>query len=133
MKEKKKKSIEKMALAKGQKCKPLSPQKIIYSKTSATNNSFICRKSSQICKMFPKSPSKFVAVFSQIWEQSWKDPVKRKLMNDIWSSNKEFAAIMLKLGKEHACKNKKKITECVETVKNKYTSLHKASINTSLS
>ena len=67
MKEKKKKLIEKMALVKGQKCKPLSPQKIIYSKTSATSNSFICRKSSQICKKFPKSPSKFVTVLSHIW------------------------------------------------------------------
>ena len=122
-----------MALAKGKKCKSLSPQKIIQSKTSATSNSFIHRKSSQICKMFPKSPTKFVAVLSHIWEQSWKDPVKRRLMNDIWSSNKELSAIMLKLGKECAHKNKKKIAECVEAIKNKSTSLHKASSNTSLS
>ena len=83
--------------------------------------------------MFPKSPTKFVAVFSHIWEQSWKDPVKKRLMNDIWSSSKELSAIMLKLGKEWACKNKKKVAECVEAIKNKYTSLCKASSNTSLS
>ena len=132
MKEKKK-LIEKMALAKGQNCKSLSPKKIMQSKTSCSSNSFICRKSSQICKMFPKSPRKFVAVLSHIWEQSWKDPVKRRLMNNIWSSTNELSAIMLKLGQEHACKNKKKVAECVESIKNKYTSLHKASGNTSLS
>ena len=103
------------------------------SKTSSTSNSFICRKSSQIHKMFPKSPTKFVAVLSHIWEHTWKDPVKRRVMNDIWSSSKELSVIMLKLGKEHACKNKKKVAECVEAIKNKYTSLCKASSNTSLS
>ena len=133
MKEKKKKSIEKIALAKGQNCKSWSPQKIMKSKTSGIINSFICRKSSQICKMFPKSPIKFVAVLSHIWEQSWKDPVKRRLMHEIWSSSKELSAIMLKLGKEHACKNKKRVAECVEAIKNKYMSLCKASSNTSLS
>ena len=56
---KKKKLIDKMALAKGQNCKSWSPQKIVKSKTSGTSNSFICRKSSQIHKMFPKSPTKF--------------------------------------------------------------------------
>ena len=77
MKEKKKKLIDKMALVKGQNCKSWSPQKIMKSKTSGTSNSFIHRKSSQIHKMFPKSSAKFVAVLSHIWEQSWKDPVKK--------------------------------------------------------
>ena len=54
-------------------------------------------------------------------------------MNDIWSSSKELSAIMLKLGKEWAHKNKKKVAECVEAIKNKYMSLHKVSSNTSLS
>ena len=123
MKEKKKKYLQKMNLQKQDDCNKGSPQKIIQSKTKSKNNSFICRKSSQICKMFPKSPTKFVAVLSHIWEQSWKDPVKRKLMNDIWCSNRELSSILLKLGKECAHKNKKKISECVEAIKNKYSSL----------
>ena len=83
--------------------------------------------------MFPKFPTKFVAVLSHIWEQSWKDPIKRKLMNGIWCSNRELSSILLKLGKECACKNKKKNAECVEAIKNKYSSLQKASCNTSIS
>ena len=78
MKENTEEIIDKMDLAKGQNCKSWSPQKIMKSKTSGTSNSFIHRKSSQICKMFPKSPTKFVAVLSHIWEQSWKDPLEKK-------------------------------------------------------
>ena len=86
----------------------IESKKIMKSKTSCTHTSFIHRKSSQIRKIFPKSPRKFVAVLSHIWEQSWKDPVKRRLMNNIWSSTNELSAIMLKLGQERARKNKKK-------------------------
>ena len=62
--------------AEGKNCKSWSPQKLIKSKTCMANNSFTHQKSSQICKIFPKSPTKFVAVLSHIWQQSWKNPVK---------------------------------------------------------
>ena len=67
MKEEKNKCVEKMAMQKERNCKSWSPQKLIKSKTCMANNSFIHQKSSQIRKMFPKSPTKFVAVLSHIW------------------------------------------------------------------
>ena len=55
--------------------------------TTPKSMSFIRCKSSDICKMFPNSPTKCVKILKHIWDQMYKDPRKCKLMNDLWSGS----------------------------------------------
>ena len=68
--------------------------------TTHKSMSFIRCKSSDIHKMFPNSPTKFVKILKHIWDQMYKDPKKCKLMYDLWSgSPSDMCSLMLKLGK----------------------------------
>ena len=114
-------------------CSSLSPCKNIQPKPKVTTNSFIKCKSSEIHKLFPTSPTKYVSVLSHIWQQSYKSHQKHKLMNNIWSKDKDMCSMMLELFTQRACKNAQKLGKCVEEIKKKYSSLRKASSLTPMS
>ena len=133
MKAKRMKLLESVEKMKQQNCSSLSPCKHIRLNDTVFSNSFIRHKSSEIHKLFPKSPTKYVSVLSHIWQQSYKSPRKHKLMNSIWSKDKEMSSMMLELFKQKACKNAKKLAKCVEEIKKKYSSLRKASSLTTMS
>ena len=102
-----------------------SSSKLIGTKPKST--SFIRCKSSDICKMFPNSPTKCVKILQHIWDQMYKDPKKCKLMNDLWSgSPSDMCSLMLKLGKHRAKKDKAQIAKVVQKITGKYKSLRNA-------
>ena len=69
--------------------------------------SYIRCKSSEICKMFPNSPTKSVKILKHIWDQMYRDPRKCKLMkNLLCGSPNDMCSLMLKLGKHRAKKTK---------------------------
>ena len=114
------------------KCYPMqSPNKLLDQNEKINFNSFVRCKSSEICKLFPTSPSKFVQVLKHIWDQSCKSPRKHKYMSKYWSfDSKDMCAIMLKVGKYKACKDTRKIKKLVLDIKSKYQSLRKAAAYT---
>ena len=127
MKEKKLKLLAKFQ-SKGPKVtQSKSPIKLCDKNEGLHFNSFVRQKSSEICKMFPSSPRKFVQVLKHIWDQSYKSPRKHNLMCKYWNVNsKEMCAIMLKLGKHKTRKDVRKIKKLVEDIKSKYKSLRNA-------
>ena len=77
-----------------------SPLKTVGQKSDVQFNSFICRKSSEIRKLFPKSPRKSVAVLKHMWDQCYRSPQMHHYMNKYWDvSNKEMCKYMLLVGK----------------------------------
>ena len=62
-----------------------------------------------------------------IWEQEYKHPEKRKLMNLYWKQNVQLAEIMLDFGKQKGRKDQVKLVQCVNKLKQKYVSLRQAS------
>ena len=100
-----------------------SPPKDKSTKAKLVTNSYIQHQSSYICKLFPTSPRKYVTLLKHIWDQSYKCPVKHKLMNEIWHNNKETCSLMLQLGKHKGKKSDTKIKACVESIRKKYSSL----------
>ena len=100
-----------------------SPPKDISTKAKLVTNSCIWHQSSYICKLFPTSHRKYVTLLKHFWDQSYKCPVKHKLMNEIWHNNKETCSLMLQLGKHKGKKSDTKIKACVESIGKKYSSL----------
>ena len=106
----------------------IRPNQLLDKNDKIQLNSFLRWKSSEIRKLFPSSPSKFVKVLKHIWDQSYKSPRKRRYMSQYWNVNsKDMCAIMLKVGKYKAKKNTRKIQKLVLDIKSKYKSLRKAS------
>ena len=62
-----------------------------------------------------------------MWEQEYKHPEKRNLMNLYWKQNVHLAEIMLDIGKQKGRKNQEKLVQCVNKLKQKYVSLRQAS------
>lgn len=89
--------------------------------------SFIHTKSSEIRKLFPRSPQKCISVLKHIWEQMYKSPRKRHYIKRLWPiGQKDFAAFMLKVGKHSTKKIICKLNKAVQGIKDKYKSLRKA-------
>ena len=107
---------------------PESPSRIITKRVEdLAAMSFIHRKSSDIRKLFPKSPQKCISVLKHIWDQMYKSPRKRHYIKRSWPiDQKDFAAFMLKVGKNRAKKNIHKLNKAVQDIKDKYKSLRKA-------
>ena len=108
---------------------PQSPKvSRVQGSESPVGTSFICRKSSEIRKLFPKSPQKCISVLKHIWDQMYKSPRKRHYIRKLWPlDQKEFAAFMLKVGKHRAKKDIHKLKKAVSDIKQKYNSLRQAS------
>ena len=95
-----------------------------------TVNSFVRCRSSEVRKMLTNKPSTAIAILKHVWDQEYKDPRKRVLMNKYWRCTKDntsLAKLMLDLGKKYrGRKDKKKLSSTVNEVKNKYNSLRQA-------
>ena len=95
--------------------------------TTHKSMSFIRCKSSDICQMFPNSPTKSVKILKHIWDQMYRDQRKHKLMNNLWcGSPNDMCSLMLKLGKHRAKKDNIQIAKVVQNITAKYKSLRHA-------
>ena len=95
-------------------------------------NSYIHRKSSQIRKLLPKSLWKAVQVLKHLWDQVYRSPRKRNLMDIMWGKNKEIGKYMYLVGKYRNKKNESKLTQTVNNIKLHYKSLRSACRNTTM-
>ena len=93
---------------------------------SPNADSYIHRKSSEIRKILPNSPTKAVTVLKHLWNQMYKSPRKQKVIDHLWSKDKEMGQFMYKIGKYKQKKNEVKLGETVDKMKKKYTSLRNA-------
>ena len=87
---------------------------------------FVRRKSSELRKLLPKSPHKAVTIVKHLWNQLYRSPRKRKLIDNMWTHDKQMGKFMYKMGKYQTRKNAKKLTETVDKMKEKYSSLKSA-------
>ena len=74
-------------------------------------------------KLLTEKPATAVAIMKHVWQQEYKHPEKRKLMNKHWKLHINLAQIMLDIGKHKGRKDQVKLCECVDKVKQKYNSL----------
>ena len=95
-------------------------------------SSFVRRKSSQIRKMLPKSPHKAISIVKHLWNQLYKSPRKRKIIDQMWCKDKEMGKYMYFLGKYKNKRNEHKLKETVNHIKKKYKSLRNACRRTDL-
>ena len=94
--------------------------------------SFVRRKSSQIRKMLPKSPRKAISIVKHLWNQLYKSPRKRKVIDEMWCKDKQMGKYMYFLGKYKNKKNEHKLNQTVTQLKKKYKSLRNACRETDL-
>ena len=97
-----------------------------------TTDSYVRRKSSELRKLLPKSPKKAVNIVKHLWNQLYKSPRKRRLIDKMWQSDKDMGKYMYSLGKYKHKKDAKKLKDTVNEMKNKYKSLQSACRQTSL-
>ena len=95
-------------------------------------SSFVRQKSSQICKMLPKSPHKAISIVKHLWNQLYKSPRKRKIIDHMWSKDKEMGKYMYFLGKYKNKRNEHKLNKTVNQIKKKYKSLRNACSKTDI-
>ena len=86
-------------------------------------SSYIRRKSSEIRKLLPKSPTKAVHVLKHLWDQVYKSPRKRKVMDRMWCKKNEIGRYMYLVAKYRNKKNVSKLTHTVTKIKKHYKSL----------
>ena len=90
-------------------------------------NSFVRCRSSQVRKLLTDKPSTAVAIMKHVFDQEYKDPRKRYLMNKYWNRKDDgLAKLLLDMGKHRARKDNRKLLNTVNTVKKKYKSLRQA-------
>ena len=95
-------------------------------------NSFVRRKSSELHKLLPNSPRKAITIVKHLWNQLYRSPRKRMLIDKMWSNDKQMGKFMYKMGKYRSRKNEKKLTETVDKMKQRYTSLRRACSKTDM-
>ena len=95
-------------------------------------SSYIRRKSSEIRKLLPKSPTKAVHVLKHLWDQVYKSPRKRKVMDRMWCKKNKIGRYMYLVGKYKNKKNASKLTHTVTKIKKHYKSLCSACRNTNM-
>ena len=74
-------------------------------------------------KVAAKVTKKAVNVVKHLWNQLYKSPRKRRLMDKMWQSDKDMGKYMYSLGKYKHKKDAKKLKDTVSKMKNKYKSL----------
>lgn len=100
----------------------------LEAKEEVITDSFVRRKSSEIRKLFPKNPRKHVAVLKHIFDQCYKSPRKRELMDKLWSPKEKIVgSYLLELGIRKGQKNPEKLKIAVEKLKNNFKSLREVS------
>ena len=129
MKAKTKKALEeRLDIESGDfKVPKLSPLKVnLHIKSNF--NSFVRRRSSQVRKLLTDKPTTAIAILRHVWDQLYKDPKMRVLMNKYWKRNDEgsLAKLMLDMGKYKSQKDDKKLSATVNMIKKKYNTLRQA-------
>ena len=71
-------------------------------------------------------PGTAIPILKHAWDQLYKIPEMRVLMNKYWSRDSNLAHIMLHIGKYRERKDDEKLLQCVNKVKQKYNSLRQA-------
>ena len=91
-------------------------------------NSFVQQRSSQVRKLLKDQPTTAIAILRHVWDQLYKDPKMRVLMNKYWKRNDEgsLAKLMLDMGKYKSQKDDKKLSATVNMIKKKYNTLRQA-------
>ena len=95
-------------------------------------DSYVRRKSGEIHKLLPKSPTKAVSVIRHLWNQMYKSPQKCKVIDNLWLKDKHTGKFMYKIGKYRHKKDEQNLRETVQSMKNKYSSLRSACCETNL-
>ena len=88
--------------------------------------SFVRRRSVMVRKLLTDKPETAVAIMKHVWDQEYKHPEKKVLMNKYWRRNSNLAQLMLDMGKHKARKDDVKLLQTVNQVKQKYNSLRQA-------
>ena len=79
-----------------------------------------------VCKLLTMKPGTAIPILKHVWDQLYKIPEMRVLMNKYWSRDSNLAHIMLDIGKYRGRKDDEKLLKCVNKVKQKYNSLRQA-------
>ena len=77
-------------------------------------------------KLLPKSPRKAVNILKHLWDQLYKSPRKRIILDEVWAKDKKLPKYMFLAGKYKNKKNVSKLMQTVSRIKNHYKSLHSA-------
>ena len=85
--------------------------------------SFVQRRSVMVRKLLTDKPETTVAIMKHVWDQEYKHPAKKVLMNKYWRRHATLAELMLEMGKHKARKDDVKLLQTVNQVKQKYNSL----------
>ena len=86
-------------------------------------SSYIRQKSSEIRKLLPRSPRKAVQVLKHLWDQVYRPPRKRNLMDKMWCRQNKIGKYMYLVGKYRNKKNASKLIQTVTKIKKHYKSL----------
>ena len=86
------------------------------------------RRSIIVHKLLTSKPATAVAILKLVWDQEYKTPEKKVLMNKYWTRNASLAEVMLDIGKYRAHKDNVKLLQSVNKLKQKYNSLRQACI-----
>ena len=101
-------------------------------KESFKATSYERRLGSQIRDSFPKDPERYVRVLKYIWNQAYKSPRKRPIMNKLWPVDNEIGKLMFKVGKYRSQKKTSQLQNVVDKIKKSYKSLRFASCRANL-
>ena len=77
-------------------------------------------------KLLTTKPGTAIPILKHVWDQLYKIPEMRILMNKYWSRDSNLAHIMLDIGKYRGRKDDEKLLQCANKVKQKYNSLQQA-------
>ena len=77
-------------------------------------------------KLLIDEPETAVAILKHVWDQEYKNPAKKILMNKYWRRHATLAELMLDMGKHKTRKDDVKLLQTVNQVKQKYNSLRQA-------
>ena len=63
------------------------------------------KDSVMVRKLLTDKPETAVAIMKHVWDQEYKHPEKKVLMNKYWRRNSTLAQLMLDMGEHKACKD----------------------------
>ena len=79
-----------------------------------------------VCKLLTTKPTTAIPILKHVWDQLYKIPEMRVLMNQYWHKDTHLAQLMLNIGKHKEWKNDLKLLQSINQVKQKYNSLWQA-------
>ena len=76
-----------------------------------------------VCKLLTTKPATAIPILKHVWDQLYKNPGMRVLMNKYWKKDTNLAHMLLEIGKHRGRKDDEKLLQSVNKVKQKYESL----------